>query len=115
MAATRRLRSSEGRKITGDETGGRAGTRQVYGREAVGLEVRECETEAFWREFLRALASRGLVGVSSRSPTPPGPKAAIAWSLAAPPHWTVLFLRDCLGPRAATSTRARRPDPPILP
>jgi Transposase, Mutator family len=63
MAATRRLRSSEGRTITGDGTGGRAGTRQVYGREAVGLEVRECETEACWREFLRALVSRGLVGV----------------------------------------------------
>jgi transposase-like protein len=32
-------------------------------REIVGLDVGPTETEAFWREFLRSLVARGLVGV----------------------------------------------------
>ena len=32
-------------------------------REVIGLDVGESETEAFWREFLRGLRSRGLSGV----------------------------------------------------
>jgi transposase-like protein len=32
-------------------------------REIIGLDVGEAETEAFWREFLRSLVARGLVGV----------------------------------------------------
>jgi len=32
-------------------------------REIIGLDVGEAETEAFWREFLRSLVKRGLVGV----------------------------------------------------
>lgn len=29
----------------------------------IGLDVGECETEAFWRSFLRSLVERGLSGV----------------------------------------------------
>jgi transposase-like protein len=32
-------------------------------REVIGLDVGEAETEAFWREFLRGLVGRGLIGV----------------------------------------------------
>jgi putative transposase len=32
-------------------------------REVIGLDVGEAETEAFWRDFLRDLVRRGLVGV----------------------------------------------------
>jgi transposase-like protein len=32
-------------------------------RELIGLDVGECETEAFWRSFLRSLVKRGLRGV----------------------------------------------------
>ena len=32
-------------------------------REIIGIDVGEAETEAFWREFLRGLLARGLVGV----------------------------------------------------
>jgi putative transposase len=32
-------------------------------REVIGIDVGECETEAFWREFLRGLRARGLDGV----------------------------------------------------
>jgi putative transposase len=32
-------------------------------REVIGLDVGPAETEAFWREFLRSLVRRGLVGV----------------------------------------------------
>jgi putative transposase len=31
--------------------------------EVVGLDVGECETEAFWGDFLRSLTARGLSGV----------------------------------------------------
>ena len=68
-------------------------------REVIGLEVGECETEAFWREFLRGLVARGLIGVQlAVSDAHPGLKAAIAQVLAC--SWqrcTVHFLRDCLG------------------
>ena len=48
-------------------------------REVIGLDVGECETEAFWREFLRSLVARGLVGVQlAISDAHPGLKAAIA-------------------------------------
>ena len=41
-------------------------------REVIGLDVGEAETEAFWREFLRGLVERGLIGVqlASQTPTP---------------------------------------------
>ena len=32
-------------------------------REVIGLDCGECETEAFWRQFLRSLVARGLQGV----------------------------------------------------
>ena len=68
-------------------------------REIVGLDVGEAETEAFWREFLRALVARGLVGVQlAISDAHPGLKAALAQVLGAPwQRCTVHFLRDCLG------------------
>src|SRR3954464_4619623 len=68
-------------------------------KEIIGLDVGEAETEAFWREFLRSLVARGLVGVQlAISDAHPGLKAALAQVLAA--AWqrcTVHFLRDCFG------------------
>jgi len=68
-------------------------------REIIGLDVGEAETEAFWREFLRSLLARGLVGVQlAISDAHPGLKAALAQVLGAPwQRCTVHFLRDCLG------------------
>jgi putative transposase len=39
-------------------------------REVIGLDVGEAETEAFWREFLRACAPVGLWACACASPTP---------------------------------------------
>ena len=48
-------------------------------REIIGLDVGAAETEAFWREFLRSLVARGLVGVQlAISDAHPGLKAALA-------------------------------------
>jgi putative transposase len=54
-------------------------------RELVGLDVGEAETEAFWRDFLRGLVKRGLVGVQlAISDAHPGLKAALAQVLGCP-------------------------------
>ncbi len=68
-------------------------------REVLGLDVGECETEAFWREFLRGLRARGLRGVRlCVSDAHPGLKAAIAQVLGCPwQRCTVHFTRDMLG------------------
>ena len=68
-------------------------------REIIGLDVGEAETEAFWREFLRSLVARGLVGVQlAISDAHPGLKAAIARVLGTPwQRCTVHFLRDLRG------------------
>src|SRR3954471_13366525 len=68
-------------------------------REIIGLDVGEAETEAFWREFLRSLVARGLVGVElAISDAHPGLKAALAQVLGAPwQRCTVHFLRDLRG------------------
>jgi transposase-like protein len=68
-------------------------------REILGLDVGAAETEAFWRDFLRSLVKRGLVGVQlAISDAHPGLKAALAQVLGAPwQRCTVHFLRDCLG------------------
>ena len=68
-------------------------------REIIGLDVGAAETEAFWREFLRSLVARGLVGVQlAISDAHPGLKAAIAQVLGAPwQRCTVHFLRDLRG------------------
>jgi transposase-like protein len=68
-------------------------------REIIGLDVGAAETEAFWREFLRSLVARGLVGVElAVSDAHPGLKAALAQVLGVPwQRCTVHFLRDCLG------------------
>ena len=68
-------------------------------REVIALDVGEAETEAFWREFLRGLVARGLVGVElAISDAHPGLKAAIAQVLGCPwQRCTVHVLRDCLG------------------
>src|SRR3954454_13303903 len=75
------------------------GVHETGRREIIGLDVGESETEAFWREFLRGLVARGLVGVQlAISDAHPGLKAALAQTLAT--SWqrcTVHFLRDCLG------------------
>jgi putative transposase len=78
-------------------------------REVIALDVGEAETEAFWREFLRGLVKRGLVGVQlAISDAHPGLKAAIAKVLGCPwQRCTVHFLRDCLG-------HARRDQQPML-
>ena len=68
-------------------------------REIIGLDVGEAETEAFWREFLRSLVARGLVGVQlAISDAHPGLKTALAQVLGAPwQRCTVHFLRDLRG------------------
>jgi putative transposase len=70
-------------------------------REIIGLDLGEAETEAFWREFLRSLVTRGLSlsGVQlAISDAHPGLKAALAQVLGcAWQRCTVHFLRDCLG------------------
>ncbi|MFN2616527.1 MAG: IS256 family transposase, partial [Thermoleophilaceae bacterium] len=54
-------------------------------REVIGLDVGECESEAFWREFLRALRARGLSGVKLVvSDAHEGLRQAIAKVLGAP-------------------------------
>jgi putative transposase len=54
-------------------------------REVIGLDVGECETEAFWRSFLRSLVERGLTGVQLVvSDAHAGLKQAIAQVLAVP-------------------------------
>jgi putative transposase len=80
-------------------------------REVIALDVGEAETEAFWREFLRGLVARGLVGLQlAISDAHPGLKAAIAQVLACPwQRCTVHFLRDCLGHAAANSSRCWLP------
>src|SRR5919109_618193 len=78
-------------------------------REIIGLDVGAAETESFWREFLRSLVARGLVGVElAISDAHPGLKAALAQVLGCPwQRCTVHFLRDCLG-------HARRDQQPML-
>ncbi len=68
-------------------------------REIIGLGVGAAETEAFWREFLRSLVTRGLTGVQlAISDAHPGLKAALAQVLGAPwQRCTVHFLRDLRG------------------
>ena len=68
-------------------------------REVIGLDVGECETEAFWREFLRSLRARGLAGVQlCVSDAHEGLKNAIAQVLGcAWQRCTVHFARDMLG------------------
>jgi putative transposase len=85
------------------------GVHEAGHREVVGLDVGECETESFWRDFLRGLVARGLIGVQlAISDAHPGLKAAIAQVLGCPwQRCTVHFLRDCLG-------HARREQQPML-
>src|SRR3954447_14693597 len=68
-------------------------------REIIGLDVGAAETESFWRDFLRSLVTRGLVGVElAISDAHPGLKAALAQVLGAPwQRCTVHFLRDLRG------------------
>jgi transposase-like protein len=68
-------------------------------REVIGLDVGECETEAFWRSFLRSLVKRGLSGVQLVvSDAHAGLKAAISQTLDCPwQRCTVHFLRETLG------------------
>jgi len=78
-------------------------------REVIGLDCGECETEAFWREFLRSLVTRGLAGVELVvSDAHEGLKQAIAQVLSAPwQRCTVHFLREALG-------HARKEQQPML-
>jgi putative transposase len=68
-------------------------------REVIGLDVGECETEAFWRSFLRGLVKRGLSGVQLVvSDAHAGLKRALAQVLECPwQRCTVHFLRETLG------------------
>jgi putative transposase len=85
------------------------GVQEAGRREVIALDVGEAETEAFWREFLRGLVRRGLVGVQLViSDAHPGLRAAIAQVLGcAWQRCTAHFLRDCLG-------HARREQQPML-
>ena len=78
-------------------------------REVIGLDCGECETEAFWRDFLRSLVKRGLAGVQLVvSDAHEGLKQAIAQVLGTPwQRCTVHFLREALG-------HARREQQPML-
>ena len=78
-------------------------------REVIGLDCGECETEAFWRDFLRSLVKRGLAGVQLVvSDAHEGLKSAIAQVLGcAWQRCTVHFLREALG-------HARREQQPML-
>ena len=78
-------------------------------REVIGLDCGECESEAFWREFLRGLVKRGLAGVQLVvSDAHEGLKQAIAQVLGSPwQRCTVHFLREALG-------HARREQQPML-
>jgi putative transposase len=78
-------------------------------REVIGLDVGECETEAFWRAFLRSLVERGLVGVQLVvSDAHAGLKKAIGQVLGCPwQRCSVHFLREALG-------HARREQQPML-
>src|SRR5512142_956856 len=75
------------------------GVHETGRREIIGLDVGAAETEAFWREFLRSLVARGLVGVQlAISDAHPGLKGALAQVLdTAWQRCTVHFLRDCFG------------------
>jgi putative transposase len=68
-------------------------------REVLGLDVGEAESEAFWREFLRALRARGLRGVRlCVSDAHQGLRSAIGQVLGCPwQRCTVHFTRDMLG------------------
>jgi putative transposase len=68
-------------------------------REVIALDVGECETEAFWRSFLRSLVERGLSGVELVvSDAHAGLKNAIAQVLGCPwQRCSVHFLREALG------------------
>ncbi len=68
-------------------------------REVIGIDVGECESEAFWREFLRSLRARGLAGVRlCVSDAHAGLRAAIGQVIGCPwQRCTVHFLRDMLG------------------
>jgi putative transposase len=68
-------------------------------REVIGLDCGECESEAFWRDFLRSLVRRGLAGVQLViSDAHEGLKNAIAQVLGCPwQRCTVHFLREALG------------------
>jgi putative transposase len=78
-------------------------------REVIGLDCGECETEAFWRDFLRGLVKRGLAGVQLVvSDAHEGLKQAIGQVLGTPwQRCTVHFLREALG-------HARREQQPML-
>jgi transposase-like protein len=75
------------------------GVHETGRREVIGIDVGEAETEAFWREFLRSLRTRGLAGVQlCVSDAHEGLKNAIAKVLGCPwQRCTVHFLRDMLG------------------
>src|SRR5947199_3959156 len=67
-------------------------------REVIGLDCGECETEAFWRSFLRSLVERGLSGVQLVvSDAHAGLKQAIGQVLGCPwQRCTVPCLREAL-------------------
>ena len=68
-------------------------------REVIALDVGATESEAFWREFLRALGARGLRGVELVvSDAHPGLKNAVGQVLGCPwQRCTVHFLREMCG------------------
>src|SRR5919205_3832533 len=95
-------------KVEKDRDGGRVvrkclviahGVHESGRREVIGLDCGECETEAFWRDFLRSLVKRGLAGVQLVvSDAHEGLKSAIGQVLGCPwQRCTVHFLRETLG------------------
>ena len=79
------------------------GVHETGRREILGLDVGAAETEAFWREFLRGLVARGLLGVQlAISDAHPGLKAALAQVLIA--AWHVLARDEPFKPSAPCAT-----------
>ena len=77
-------------------------------REVIGIDCGECETEAFWRDFLRGLVRRGRRACSSSSPTRTRASRTRSARCSAPwQRCTVHFLREALG-------HARREQQPML-
>jgi transposase-like protein len=86
-------------------------------REVIGLDCGECETEAFWREFLGDLVKRGLTGCQPVvSDAHEGLKTAIAQVLGAPWQRCTVHRSSRSGTHNKTKRRrssSPRPEKPI--
>jgi len=91
------------------------GVHETGRREMIGLDVGECETEAFWRHFRRSLVKRGLTGVQLVvSDAHAGLKTAIAQVLGSPWQRSSVGMvggQDVLSERSAGGREPWQRDP----